>query len=88
MQTLVNMLAIVIIRMGFAPKNGGEVTPYNFTAPNLNGENLSNDFLSSARNMAHDFWERVSRDERISTEFREFLTRGNPINRVKPKLIS
>lgn len=31
-------------------------------------------------NMAHDFWERVSADERISDELREFLSRGNPID--------
>jgi len=29
--------------------------------------------------MAHDFWERVANDKRISDSFKEFLGQGNPI---------
>jgi len=65
--------------MGFAPKSGGEVTPYDFIAPEISGENFSEEMVSSIMKMAHDFWERVAGDERISDEFRAFLGRGNPV---------
>jgi hypothetical protein len=62
---------------GFAPK-GGEVLPYNFIPPVLSdpGENM----LHGIKSMAYDFWERVAADDKISDEFKEFLSRGNPIN--------
>ncbi len=65
--------------MGFAPKSGGEVASYDFIAPEISGANFSEEMVSSIMEMAHDFWERVASDERISDEFREFLERGNPV---------
>ncbi|MCF6209906.1 MAG: type II toxin-antitoxin system HipA family toxin YjjJ [Gammaproteobacteria bacterium] len=65
--------------MGFAPKSGGEVAPYGFIPPEISGPGFSEELVSSIMKMAHDFWERVAGDERISDEFRAFLSRGNPV---------
>ncbi|MDT8384948.1 MAG: type II toxin-antitoxin system HipA family toxin YjjJ [Gammaproteobacteria bacterium] len=69
--------------MGFSPKTGGAVAPYEFTPPSHRSYTLDNYNLSSVEDMAHDFWERVAKDERISDELKEFLARGNPIDRMK-----
>ncbi len=67
--------------MGFAPK-AGDVRPFSFTPPDLESqsgvENIAKSF-PAVMNMAHDFWERVTNDDRISDEFRAFLEKGNPI---------
>jgi hypothetical protein len=68
--------------MGFAPKSG-EVLPYSFTPPNLKGLNLEDHSLHYVQKMAHNFWERVISDERISDDFKEFLEHGNPIDRMQ-----
>ncbi len=69
--------------MGFAPKSGGELLPYTFTPPEQRGVNLNAEMLALTKKMAHGFWERVSRDERISKDFKTFLARGNPIDRME-----
>lgn len=66
--------------MGFAPKSGGEVLPYSFVPPENKSVNISEDTLKSIKKMAHDFWERVASDERISVEFKDFSGRGNPVD--------
>lgn len=68
--------------MGFAPKSGGEVVPYNFTPTEPKTVNLDEDDLKRVKAMAHDFWSRIARDERISPEFKDFLGRGNPLDRM------
>lgn len=64
--------------MGFAPRSG-EVRPYEFKAPDIEGIDIVADGKTEARKMAFDFWARVAADERISEELREFLSRGNPV---------
>ena len=66
--------------MGFAPKSGGEVLPYAFVPPKIKGINIADDVIPGIKEMAHDFWERVASDERISPELKDFLERGNPID--------
>lgn len=66
--------------MGFAPKSGGEVPPYDFVAPSPKRVNIDEKTFFYIKKMARDFWERVGGDKRISGEFREFLGRGNPID--------
>lgn len=67
--------------MGFAPKSGGEVPPYNFVPSEPKSVNRLNDAtITDIREMARDFWNRVASDDRISAEFRNFLQRGNPID--------
>ncbi len=66
--------------MGFAPRGGGEVSPYDFKIqiPNALTHDLST--LETIKDIARDFWERIANDERISDEFRTFLERGNPVD--------
>lgn len=67
--------------MGFAPKSGGEVYPYNFVPSEPRSVNRLNDgTITIIKEMARDFWNRVASDDRISAEFRNFLQRGNPID--------
>jgi hypothetical protein len=66
--------------MGFAPKSGGEVHPYVFVPPEIKGINISDEVIPGIKEMAHDFWERVASDERISTELKDFLGQGNPVD--------
>jgi hypothetical protein len=72
--------------MGFAPKSG-EVQPYRFDCPDL-GElsmfeaQVSDEIKTVATKMARDFWNRVAGDTRISAEFRQFLSAGNPVDRA------
>ncbi len=66
--------------MGFAPKSGGEISPYKFDPLEPKRINLSEDMIEVIKKMAHDFWERVAKDERISDEFKNYLERGNPID--------
>jgi len=66
--------------MGFAPKGGGEISPYKFAPLEPKRVNLSEKPIGLIKAMAHDFWERVAKDERISDEFKKYLERGNPID--------
>lgn len=67
--------------MGFAPKSG-EVLPFIFSPPALDGLDLQKVVVSEIIGMARDFWIRVQADERISDEFRQFLEQGNPVDRI------
>lgn len=66
--------------MGFAPKSGSEVQPYNFVPPEFRGVNLGAESIKTIGKMARDFWERLANDVRISDEFRSYLERGNPMD--------
>jgi len=68
--------------MGFAPKSGGEIPAYSFTSPESSFVNLEQDILAPIKKLAHDFWERVAGDRRISDEFLNYLAKGNPIDAV------
>ncbi len=68
--------------MGFAPKSGGEIPPYEFNPPNHQPLALEEKHVLEMKKMAHDFWERVVNDGRISDEFRKFLSPGNPVDRM------
>lgn len=66
--------------MGFAPK-GGHVLPFDFTPPDISIlQTVGDHFPKVITGMARDFWERVAADDRISDEFKDFLSRGNPID--------
>jgi hypothetical protein len=70
--------------MGFAP-NAGDLRPYSFTAPSIETSSelaIIGDGLPHVKQMARDFWERVTHDERISPDFRSFLAQGNPIDLI------
>jgi hypothetical protein len=65
--------------MGFAPKSA-EVPSYRFDVPTFSGLALGDESINRAREMAHDFWNRVANDPLISSELREFLAAGNPMD--------
>lgn len=58
--------------MGFAPKSGGEVSGYDFTAIEPKVVNISKDF-ELVKKMARGFWDDVKNDARISDDFRAFF---------------
>jgi len=69
--------------MGFSPKSG-EVLPYDFVPKKYQPEgNSSEKAILEIENIAHDFWERVASDDRISDKFKEYLSIGNPIDRMR-----
>jgi hypothetical protein len=58
--------------MGFAPKTG-EVLPFDFQ-PDLRETDLAMEAVERMRKMAHEFWNHVLTDDRISDPFKYFLT--------------
>lgn len=64
--------------MGFAPKMG-HVEPLGFDLPNTHPKSASTKISRIAREMAHDFWNRVRRDDRISEEFASFIEHSRTI---------
>lgn len=66
--------------MGFAPKSGGEVSPYEFVPHEPKIVNIDKKMTGFVKNMAHDFWDSVSKDNRISDEFKYYFEAGNPID--------
>jgi len=58
--------------------------PYAFLPPELKDVELGSDSINLIRDMAHDFWERVTNDVRISDEFKAFLELSNPIDLARP----
>jgi hypothetical protein len=68
--------------MGFAPKGGGEVRPFDFVPPGPETTKISNDLFKTVKKIAHGFWESVTSDKRISSEFMNYLRKGNPVDRM------
>ena len=69
--------------MGFAPKSGGEVSPYSFIPKHPQRINLSDRAYEMVLNAAIDFWESVARDDRISDELKNYLAKGNPVESMR-----
>jgi hypothetical protein len=67
--------------MGFAPQSGGEIQPFNCKAPGIREPDINEEQLANARRISHDFWENVVNDDRISSQFKNYLQKGNPIIR-------
>lgn len=68
--------------MGFAPKGGGEVQPFTFVPPDLKFAGIGKDLVNIVKKLARDFWESLAGDGRISDEFREYLQKENPGDRI------
>ncbi|VAW62433.1 hypothetical protein MNBD_GAMMA08-127 [hydrothermal vent metagenome] len=60
--------------MGFAPKGSGEIPPLEFTAPSFAAAELDESKTNKVIRAARDFWSGVASDDRISDEFKMFLT--------------
>lgn len=72
--------------MGFAPTSG-EILPFDFeldlqdTNINIHSKGFVQEIAYEAvQEMAHESWERVLDDDRISNEFRDYLSQGNPVD--------
>jgi hypothetical protein len=65
--------------MGFAPRSGGEVLPYAFAPQHPERLLLDDERYDAALRAAMGFWNSVAQDNRISSEFRIFLSQGNPL---------
>lgn len=65
--------------MGFAPVSGGEIRNYSFVPPEPVFVNLQQEMLPFIKDIAHDFWQRIAEDDRISDEFQNYLAKGNPV---------
>lgn len=68
--------------MGFAPKSSGEIQPFAFVPPELKDKSISKDRIKIIEKIAFNFWESVASDQRISAEFKNYLQKGNPIDRM------
>jgi hypothetical protein len=73
------LLAYDMCSMGFAPRSGGDIPPFNFVPKNPGSFELDV-IMSSMKDIARNFWQRVARDERISEAFKEFIDKGNPVD--------
>ena len=69
--------------MGFAPRSGGEVLPYAFMPQHPKRLVIDDKRYDSARLLAIEFWNSVSKDASISEEFKEFLSKGNPVEMME-----
>ncbi|OED42949.1 phosphatidylinositol kinase [Chromatiales bacterium (ex Bugula neritina AB1)] len=72
--------------MGFRPV-GNEASPYEFKLNTLHSRlNTLKEHpaMEVVIDMATDFWKQVAADSRISTEFKEFLAQGNPVQSISP----
>ena len=72
--------------MGFAPTQGGDVPPYQFTPPPPSYDTSDTIEIRMANEMAgkvaRNFWDNVANDRRISGDFRKFLSNGNPMDLI------
>ncbi len=57
----------------------GEIRNYSFVPPEPVFVNLQQDMLPLIKDIAHDFWQRIAEDDRISDEFQNYLAKGNPV---------
>ncbi|MDH3999327.1 MAG: HipA domain-containing protein, partial [Desulfuromonadales bacterium] len=69
--------------MGFAPKSGGEIPPLDFIPTETNWGFCEGAKCIELHKLAHNFWDNVANDPRISDEFKAYLELGNPIDRMQ-----
>jgi hypothetical protein len=62
--------------MGFAPKSGGEVRSFVFETLRLQDTDINEEQFETVTKAAHDFWETVAHDNRISDQFKKYLRQG------------
>ena len=70
--------------MGFAPKSSGEVPPFSFDPPDPDSVDLPEDQRGIVIEAAYEFWESVSKNSKISDQFRAYLQKGNPVEHLIP----
>jgi len=69
--------------MGFAPKSTGEIPPYAFVLPNINGPLAFIDkTIPMIKQMAREFWRKVAGSELVSAELRQCVDQGTVIEDI------
>lgn len=69
--------------MGFSPKSTGEILPFTFSPPDIDGPlGFIGETCAMIKEMARTFWGKLSENELISAEFKFFLDQGNPIEQL------
>lgn len=64
--------------MGFSPKSTGEIPPFAFSPPDIDGPlGIVEEATAMIKEMAQEFWGRLGKSERISDEFKLFLGQGS-----------
>ena len=70
--------------MGFAPKSAGEIPPYTFSPPDIDGHlNFLKETVSMIKNMAEAFWEKLMKSNLISEDFKHYLEQSTIIDELK-----
>ncbi len=68
--------------MAMAPKLN-QLKPISFNIPSINEFNLNVNYKDLIADAAISFWKRVIDDDRISSEFKNYLKYTNPIKKIK-----
>ncbi len=72
--------------MGFSPKSTGEIPPFVFSPPEIDGQLSFIDKTSAMiKEMARAFWRRLGESELISEEFKLFIEQGNLFEQLKDR---
>ena len=70
--------------MGFAQKSAGEIPPYTFSPPDIDGPlNFLKETVSMIKNMAEAFWEKLMKSNLISEDFKHYLEQSTIIDELK-----
>lgn len=71
--------------MGFAPESNGEVMLFTYELPDVKATDFDEKQLSRALLAVRNFWNRVEKDDRISIEFKQFITADDePSGYIRP----
>ena len=66
--------------MGFSPKSTGEIPPFFFSPPDIDGSlSFIKDTCPMIKDMARSFWKKVGETELVSDEFKRFLEQENSL---------
>ena len=70
--------------MGFSPRNTGEIPPFIFSPPDIDGPlSFLDESTTTIKKMARLFWDRLGESDHISEEFKFFLEKGNPLDQLR-----
>lgn len=72
-----------ICAMGFSPKSSGEIPPFAFSLPDIDGPlHFIKDSIPMIKNMAREFWNNLGKNDFISDSLKLFLQKGNPLENL------
>ncbi|MBM9535779.1 type II toxin-antitoxin system HipA family toxin YjjJ [Desulfobulbus alkaliphilus] len=69
--------------MGFSPKSTGEIPPFAFSPPDIDGTlSYIKDSCPMIKGMARSFWKKTGESELVSDAFKRFLEQANPLHKI------